>query len=600
MAEKKLRKRSEIPQEFKWDVEAIYPDENELTRDLDEITLECDELLTYEGRLTESASTLLGFLKGREKLIRKVEKAYVYSHLKKDEDTADSTYVALNGKCMAAYVKAEAALSFAVPELLKCPEETIYSYIDENEDLKEYEFMLKDILREKEHILSGAEESLLAQLSEVTHGFSDIFGMLNNADMKFGEIENEDGETVPVTHGSYTNLMRSYDRNVRKEAYSKMYESYKALINTIAATYNYSVKKSVVNAGIRKYESARQASLSSNNIPESVYDNLISVVHEYLPELHRYTKLRKKILGVDELKMYDIYTPLVKMPKVEIAFDDALKLCREALTPMGEEYIEIFDKGTLEDGWIDIYENEGKRSGAYSSGCYDTKPYVLLNYDGKLDDVFTVIHEMGHSIHSYYSNHNQPYTYADYSIFVAEVASTVNESLLILHRLETEKDPEMRRYLINHYIEQFRTTLFRQTMFAEFEKLTHDEVENGGVLTADWLCDKYDELNRAYYGDALGEDEYIKYEWARIPHFYTDFYVYQYATGFSAATAFSGMIKNGEPGARDRYIDFLKSGSSDYPVEVLKKAGVDMSSPEPVRKAMETFKMLVDEFEKLL
>ena len=388
--------------------------------------------------------------------------------------------------------------------------------------------------------------------------------------------------------------MESHDRDLRKAAFTNMYEAYKAFINTIATTYNYNTKNDAVSARIRKYDSARQAALSSGNIPEEVYDNLIAVVNEYLPVLHRYIALRKKVLGVDELKMYDVYVPLVQLPKKEIPYEEALKMMQEGLAPLGTEYLAQVDKGTKE-GWIDVYENQGKTSGAYSFGSYDSKPYILLNYTNTLKDVFTIVHEMGHSMHSFYTRKTQPFAYGDHSIFTAEVASTVNESLLMQHLLEKETDAEMRKYLINYYIEEFRTTLFRQTMFAEFEMLTH-----GGVLTAKWLCDVYDDLNKKYFGPALSEDEYIRYEWARIPHFYRGFYVYQYATGYSAATAISKRIlTEGEP-ARKNYIEFLKSGSSDYPVELLKIAGVDMSSPEPIRMAMETFKDLVDELEKLL
>ena len=355
----------------------------------------------------------------------------------------------------------------------------------------------------------------------------------------------------------------------------------------------------MVSARIRKYDSSRQAALSGGNIPEEVYDRLIETVHEYLPVMHRYTELRKKVLGVDELKMFDIYVPMVKLPKKDIPYEAAIEMMKEALAPLGEEYVNTLQRG-VDERWMDVYENQGKTSGAYSFGSYDSKPYVLLNYTDTLNDVFTIVHEMGHSMHSWYTRANQPFIYGDHSIFTAEVASTVNESLLIQHLLAKETDPEMKKYLLNHYIEDFRTTLFRQTMFAEFEHLTHKEVENGGTLTAQWLNDTYNELNNKYFGPALTQDEYIQYEWARIPHFYRGFYVYQYATGYSAATAISRKILTEGAPARDAYIEFLKSGSSDHPVELLKIAGVDMGSPEPVRLAMETFKDLVDEFEKLM
>ena len=393
--------------------------------------------------------------------------------------------------------------------------------------------------------------------------------------------------------------MESHDRRVRKAAFTNVYEAYKGLINTIASAYSYNVKADVIGARIRKYDSARQAALSGDNIPEEVYDNLISVVHEYLPVLHRYIALRKKILGVDELKMYDIYVPLVELPKKEVPYEESVAIMKEGLAPLGDAYLNRVADG-LKSGWIDVYENEGKTSGAYSFGSYDSYPYILLNYSNTLKDAFTLVHEMGHSMHSAYTRENQPFTYGSHSIFTAEVASTVNESLLMQHLLGKEKDPQMKKYLLNLYIEEFRTTLFRQTMFAEFENIAHKFVEDGGSLTAEWMCDQYDKLNKTYFGPALSEDDYIKYEWARIPHFYRSFYVYQYATGYSAATAISRRIlTEGEP-ARKAYIDFLKTGNSDYPVELLKIAGVDMSSKEPVVAAMETFKSLVEELESLL
>ena len=596
---KTLKQRDQIAKEYKWDIEAMYPDESQWDKDVADCVKAAEEFKRFEGRITESSDTLYEALAEKDAIWQKLEHAYVYAAMKKDEDNRVTKYQTMDDKCGSALAKASAAMSFFAPELLAAPEEKILSFIDENPKLKQYEFVLKDALREKKHVLTAAEENILAQMSEVTGATNDVFKMLNNADLDFGTIVDEDGDTVNLTHGNYITFMESHDRNVRKAAFTNMYEAYKALINTIAVNYNYNTKTDVVSARIRKYDSARQAALSGGNIPEEVYDNLIEVVNEYLPVLHRYVELRKKVLGVDELKMYDVYVPLVQLPKKDIPYEEALKMMQEGLAPLGDDYISQVDKGTKE-GWIDVYENQGKTSGAYSFGSYDSKPYILLNYTNTLKDVFTIVHEMGHSMHSYYTRKTQPFTYGDHSIFTAEVASTVNESLLMQHLLATEKDPEMRKYLINYYIEEFRTTLFRQTMFAEFELASHREVEAGGVLTAEWLCETYDALNKKYFGPALAEDEYIKYEWARIPHFYRGFYVYQYATGYSAATAISKKILTEGPDARDSYIEFLKSGSSDYPVELLKIAGVDMSGPEPIRMAMETFKDLVDELEKLL
>lgn len=599
MSDKLLKQRSDIDAKFKWDIEAMYPDEAQWEKNIADCVSAAESFTRFQGKVTDSSEILFEALDEKDKIWRKLEHAFVYAAMKKDEDNRVDKYQSMDDKCGSAIAKVSAAMSFFAPELLAADEEKILHYIDENPKLELYRFALEDALREKKHVLSTAEENILAQLSEVTGATNDIFKMLNNADLTFGTVVDEDGDTVNLTHGNYITFMESHDRDLRKAAFTNMYEAYKAFINTIATTYNYNTKNDAVSARIRKYDSARQAALSSGNIPEEVYDNLIAVVNEYLPVLHRYIALRKKVLGVDELKMYDVYVPLVQLPKKEIPYEEALKMMQEGLAPLGAEYLAQVDKGTKE-GWIDVYENQGKTSGAYSFGSYDSKPYILLNYTNTLKDVFTIVHEMGHSMHSFYTRKTQPFAYGDHSIFTAEVASTVNESLLMQHLLAKETDAEMRKYLINYYIEEFRTTLFRQTMFAEFEMLTHKEIENGGVLTAQWLCDVYDDLNKKYFGPALSEDEYIRYEWARIPHFYRGFYVYQYATGYSAATAISKRIlTKGEPARKD-YIEFLKSGSSDYPVELLKIAGVDMSSPEPIRMAMETFKGLVDELEKLL
>ena len=599
MADKNLKQRNEIANEYKWDIEAMYPDESQWERDMDECLSLASGFAKYDGHLTESARTLAEALKLRDQIWLKLEHAFVYAHMKKDEDNRVDKYQAMDDKCGSVIARVSAAMSFFTPQLLEAPEEEILGYIEEEPELKTYEFMLKDTLREKAHILTAAEENLLAQMSEVLGATNDVFTMLNNADMTFGTIKDENGEEATLTHGNYIAFMHSHDRDVRQAAFTNMYEAYKALINTLATNYNYNVKTDVVSARIRKYDSSRQAALSGGNIPEEVYDRLIVTVHEYLPVLHRYIELRKKVLGVDELKMYDIYVPMVKLPKKDIPYEEAIEMMKEGLAPLGEEYVSTLQKG-VDERWMDVYENQGKTSGAYSFGSYDSKPYVLLNYTDTLNDVFTIVHEMGHSMHSWYTRANQPFIYGDHSIFTAEVASTVNESLLIQHLLEKETDPEMKKYLLNHYIEDFRTTLFRQTMFAEFEHLTHKEVENGGTLTAQWLNDTYNDLNNKYFGPALTQDEYIQYEWARIPHFYRGFYVYQYATGYSAATAISRKILTEGSAARDAYIDFLKSGSSDHPVKLLKIAGVDMGSPEPVKLAMETFKDLVEEFEKLM
>ena len=599
MSDKNLKQRDQIPQEYKWNIRAMYPDESKWEDDVAQCISRSENFKSFIGRLGDSSDILLEALTERDAIWQKLEHAFVYAAMKKDEDNRVDKYQAMNDKCSAAMAKVAAAMSFFTPELLSVSEEKIFKFISEEPDLSAYEFILKAMLREKKHVLTASEENILAQMSEVTGATNDVFKMLNNADMTFGSVIDEDGDEVTLTHGNYITFMESHDRNLRKKAFTNMYEAYKKLNNTLATNYNYNVKTDVVSSRIRKYDSSLAAALNGGNIPLSVYHNLIKEVHEYLPVVHRYMSLRKKALGVDHLKMYDVYVPLVETPKKNISFEEAVEIMAEGLSPLGEEYIKQVRNG-IKEGWIDVYENQGKTSGAYSFGAYDSMPYILLNYTNTLKDVFTIVHEMGHSMHSYYTRNSQPYTYGDHSIFTAEVASTVNESLLIKHLLATEKDENMRKYLLNYYIEEFRTTLFRQTMFAEFELLVHEEIEKGGVLTAGWLNDTYNKLNDMYFGPEMEDDGYIRYEWSKIPHFYRGFYVYQYATGYSAATAISEKILSEGSKARDNYIEFLKSGSSNYPVELLKIAGVDMASPKPVKMAMETFKSLVDELEKIL
>lgn len=600
MSSKELKTREQIDKKYKWNIEAMIPDESIIDKTLEDVKAQASAYAEeFSGHLTESAATLLSAYKKRDDIWRKLEKIYVYARMKRDENNADSTYQAMSDKCSAVIAAVSAATAFFTPELLEASDDIILGYIEENEALGEYEFAIKDTLRQKAHILTEAEENILAQMSEITGATNDIFTLLNNADIKFASITDEDGDKVEVTHGNYIKFMESHNRDVRKAAYNAMYDSYKELINTIATTYNYNTKTDVVGARIRKYDSARAAALSGDNIPAEVYDNLISVVNDNLPAMHRYVELRKKLLGVDKLYMYDMYVPLIELPKTHVSYEEALDIMREALAPLGSEYIDKMNTG-ISQGWIDVYENKGKTSGAYSFGCYDSFPYILLNYTDTLKDVFTIVHEMGHSMHSRYTRDEQPYIYGSHSIFTAEVASTVNESLLMQHLLSTNDDIEMRKYLLNLHLEEFRTTLFRQTMFAEFEDITHKAIEAGQVLTAEWMCEQYEALNAKYYGAAVEKDDTIKYEWARIPHFYNAFYVYKYATGYSAATAISNKILTEGKPAADSYIEFLKTGESDYPIELLKIAGVDMSSPEPIEKAMATFNSLLDEFEKLV
>ena len=600
MGQDQLKTRDQIDDKYKWNIEAMIPDESVIDGQLEAVRASAGDFAKkYAGALAKDSDTLAAAFMAKDEIWRTLEKIYTYAHMKRDEDNGNERYQAMADKCMSVIAAVSAALSFFTPELLAAPEERILSFLSENDDLKIYEFAIRDTLRRKAHVLTLSEESIIAQMSEITGATGDIFTMLNNADLDFGTVKDSDGKDVRITHGSYIKCMESHDALLRRNAYQAMYGGYKALINTIATTYNYNTKTDVVSARLRNYESSRAAALYDDNIPGQVYDNLVKVVGDNLPSLHRYVELRKKLMGTDELTMADIYVPLIKIPERTVSFEEGLDIMREALKPLGSEYLSRMNEG-ISQGWIDVYENKGKTRGAYSFGCYDSYPYILLNYTDTLKDVFTIIHEMGHSMHASYTRETQPYIYGSHSIFTAEVASTVNESLLMAHLFETNDDIEMRKYLLNLHLEEFRTTLFRQTMFAEFEDLTHKAIEAGEVLTAEWLCQTYDDLNSKYYGPAITHDDTIRYEWARIPHFYNAFYVYKYATGYSAATAISQKILTEGKPAAERYIDFLRTGESDYPIELLKIAGVDMSSPEPVKKAMDKFNDLLEELEKLV
>jgi oligoendopeptidase F len=516
--------------------------------------------------------------------------------MRRDEDNAVAKYQAFCGKSEAMLAKASAAASFFTPEFLSIPKKRLDELIKEEKGLEKYEYSIRVMLREKAHILSKKEEALMAQLSEVLGDTHDVFTMMNNADLRFGKVKDEKGAKTELTHGNYINFMESEDRKVRKAAYSAMYDRYKEYGNTLATMYSSKVKTDVITAKVRGYDGALEKALSSDNVPVSVYENLIASVNENLPYLHRYMAVKRKVLAVPKLAMYDIYAPIYRLRSDKITSDKAVKLMCEGLAPLGKDYVKTAGLGAGADGWVDVYENEGKTSGAYSFGSYESKPYILMNFSGRLKDVFTLVHEMGHSMHSYYTRAAQPYRYGDHSIFTAEVASTVNESLLMHHLLGTMTKPAEQKYLINTYLEEFRTTLFRQTMFAEFELLTHRAAEAGEILTAEYLSAEYAKLNAKYFGDAVITDDRIAAEWSRIPHFYRAFYVYKYATGYSAATAISDIIIKSGP--KD-YIKFLKSGSSDDPIELLRTAGVHMDTPDPVNKAMKVFGELVERLEKI-
>ncbi|AQX55796.1 oligoendopeptidase F [Priestia flexa] len=596
---KKLPNRSEIKVEDTWRLEDIFETDEAWEKEFQAVKALVPEMEQYRGKLGESADMLFKALQQQDELTMRVSKLYTYAHMRYDQDTTNSFYQGLNDRIKMLYTEIASALSYVTPELLAVDEETLKQYLKDSKDLQLYAHALDEVNRERPHILSESEEAILAQASEALGASSNTFGMLNNADLEFPSIKDENGEEVEITHGRYIRFLESSDRRVREEAFKAVYDTYGKFKNTFASTLSGTVKKDNFSAKVRNYESARHAALSANNIPEEVYDNLVATVNEYLPLLQRYIDLRKKVLGVDELHMYDLYTPLVQDVKMEIPYSEAKDYLLKGLAPLGEEYISILKEG-FENRWVDVHENKGKRSGAYSSGTYGTNPYILMNWQDNVNNLFTLAHEFGHSVHSYYTRKEQPYPYGDYSIFVAEVASTCNEALLNDYLLKTIDDEKKRLYLLNHYLEGFRGTVFRQTMFAEFEHEIHVRAQNGEPLTPELLTKLYYDLNKKYFGDNLVIDEEIGLEWARIPHFYYNYYVYQYATGFSAAAALSKQILEEGDAAVERYLGFLKAGSSDYPIEVLKRAGVDMTTAEPIKEALEVFKEKLEEMERLL
>lgn len=595
----KLPARSEIAEADKWALEDLFLTDADWEAAVKQLEEQLAQLKGYAGKVSASADALYAYLTLADETENLFEKVLVYSNEKMHEDMGNSTYQGYAAQAQAATTRLSAAEAFFEPELLAMEESRLQGFLKEDPKLEKYRLLIDRIWRRKEHTLSAAGEEILAKTYEMATAPDDIFSMFNDADAKFGTIRDENGKEVELTHGRFGGFMESSDRRVRKEAFEALYQTYDQFKNTLAATYSANVKKAKFYADVRKYPSALAAALAPGNIPTEVYDNLIETVHRFLPAMYRYVALRKRALGVEELHMYDVYVPLVADQTKKIPFAEAKEIVKRGLAPMGEEYVSHLEEG-FDHRWIDVYENRGKRSGAYSWGAYGTHPYVLLNYQGKLDDVFTLAHEMGHALHSWYSNANQPYVYSGYLIFVAEVASTCNESLLMQYLLKESKDKKEKAYLLNHFIDQFKGTLFRQTMFAEFEKITHEMYAKGESLTAERLCAVYMDLNRKYFGEEMVSDPQIALEWARIPHFYTEFYVYQYATGFSCAIALSKRIlEMGEAGVAD-YMKFLKGGCSKDPIELLKMAGVDISTPKPVEDALQLFEELVSELEELL
>lgn len=594
-----VKDRKDIDVKDTWNLESIYANNELWEEDYAVLEKEAEEFAKLKGAIEADVSKIPAVLDAYYGLHRRLSKLSVYARMRSDQDTTDSTYQTMSAKIGSLGVKIGAASAFVEPEILSYSKEQLEAAEKENERTAYYGRKIEEMLRGQEHTLDAEKEELLAAAGDMAEAPDDIFSVLMNADMKYPDIVLEDGTHLPLTNSTYISYMESPDRAVREGAFKTLYGQIASLKNTFAAIYRSNLKQAKFYAQSRKYSSARAMYLADSNVPESVYDNLLSAVHEALPMMYRYVAVRKKVLGVDKLHMYDVYTPIFAAQNQTYEFDQAKQMVLEALKPMGEDYLSHVREG-LENRWIDIYPNKGKKGGAYSWGCYDSLPFILLNYTKNLDSVFTVIHEMGHSIHSYYSRTAQDYAYSEYKIFVAEVASTCNECLLMHDLLEKTTDKEQRKYLLNHYLDSFKGTLFRQTMFAEFEKTAHDYCAQGKPLTAEALSQMYLELNQKYFGPDMEKDEEIAYEWMRIPHFYTPFYVYQYATGYSAAVALSAKIlREGKP-AVDAYMNFLKGGESKDPIDLLKMAGVDMTTEKPVADALALFGELVAELEALV
>lgn len=594
-----LKSREEMNELYTWDLTSMYADDAAQEADAEAVKAMFPKLAEFSGKLAEGPEVLADALDLIGEAARKMSNVYVYAHLKNDQDATNSIYQEMYAKATQLYGQFGETIAYFEPELNTIPEATLTQFIDENERLKHYQQHLDNMVRGRAHVLPQEQELLLAQASEVFQGASNTFGLLNNADLVFPTITDEEGKEVQLTHSLYSKLLESSDRRVRKDTFEKFYSVYDQFKNTMASILSTNIKVNNYDAKVHKFESARQAALFTNNIPESVYDTLVDTVNKRLDLLHRYVGLRKELLGLEDLEMYDMYTPLLGDAPIKMTYEEAKSITLEALAPLGEEYLAIM-REAFEDRWIDLYENKGKRSGAYSSGTYDSKPYILMNWQDNVNWLYTLVHELGHSAHSYLTHKNQPYTYGSYSIFLAEIASTTNENLLTAYLLDKYEDPQVRLYIINHFLDGMKGTVYRQTQFAEFEHFMYQSDAAGQPLTQQFLSDNYRELNRKYYGEAVNSDSEIALEWSRIPHFYYNYYVFQYATGFSAATAFSKAILEGQEGALDKYLGYLKAGRSQYPIDIIKTAGLDMTQSDYIDAALDVFEQRLNEFEALL
>ncbi|AGB38236.1 oligoendopeptidase F [Natronococcus occultus] len=590
--------RSEIDEEYTWDLESIYATDDDWEEAYEAVAERVDELEAYEGEATEDAETLYAVLELRDEIMREVATVFSYARMRRDEDTTDQEAQAMTARAQSLAADAQSAASFIEPELQELTREEFEAMVDDVPELQTYDHYVDDVLRMKPHTRSSEVEALLADLSEVTGATGEVYNMLSNADMSFPTVEDPSGEPVEITQSNFTNLLKRPDREFRKEVYEAYFDEWSDVRNTVAASYKNSVKADVKMARARDYDTAREAALDGPNVPVEVYDNLVDTVNDNLDKLHRHAELKRDALEVDELRMWDLYMPLTADEGPTVEYDQATEYVVDALEPLGEEYRSRVDEG-LDSRWVDVYESEGKQSGAYSGGTYDTQPFILMNYQDDIASMYTLAHELGHSMHSELTREEQPYVYSDYEIFVAEVASTVNEALLTSHLLETVKDPHFRKHVLNEFLERVRSTLYRQTLFAEFEHEAHRLEEQGEPLTADRLDEIYGGLKERYYEPAAIDDR-IAREWMRIPHFYRAFYVYQYSTGISAALAIADGIEDDGQEAAESYLDFLRRGSREYPLELLRIAGVDMGSAEPIGRALETYGQRLDELEELL
>ena len=596
---KKLPQRSEVPLELTWDLSKVYSNVKAWNDDAAILITKVQQFNTYKGTLKQGAVHFLNVLQQYLSINRKLEKLVVFAEMKNDEDTTNAISQELNNQADTLTTQVSKQIAWFEPELVHLSDELLMSFSEEEPKLQEYRHLLADIRSQKAHLLNDEEETLLAGANSIFDTPEKTFEALSDADMKFPVIEGENHQAIQLSEGIYSKLLESKNRAVRQRAFKGLYQTYGKFKNTFATTLTAQVKVQNYEANIRKYKSAKDAALAQNHIPDKVYDTLITSVHDHLPLLHRYVKLRKKLLKVSELHMYDLYTPLVSKVPLNFTYEEAKKKILEVLKVFGSEYL-AHVKEALNDRWIDVVENKGKRSGAYSSGTYDTLPYILLNWQDGIENLFTLIHEMGHSMHSYFTTHNQPYQYGDYPIFIAEIASTTNENLLTDYLLQNETDPHVQAYVLNHYLDGFKGSVFRQTQFAEFEEWIHTQDAEGKPLTAVNISDYYGKLNQEYYGPTIFDDPEIHMEWMRIPHFYYDFYVYQYATGFAAATTLATRIEDNDKAHTTAYLNYLKAGSSDYPVNVMQKAGVDMTNSTYLDKAFTIFEHRVDQLENLL